>query len=42
MKFNIGKDILPHEYKGAVFNSESANRLRLINAVFSILFLSRK
>ena len=39
MNFNIGKDILPHEYKGAVFNSESANRLRLINVVFSVLFL---
>ena len=39
MKFNIGKDILPHEYKGAVFNSESANRLQIIKCVFSILFL---
>ncbi len=38
MKFNIGKDILPHEYKGSVFNSESANRLRLIKFVFMGLF----
>lgn len=38
MKFNIGQDILPHEYKGAIFNRDSAQRLRIVNIVFSILF----
>ena len=39
MKFNIGEDILPHEYKGAVFNRDSAERLRIVKIVFSLLFL---
>ena len=39
MRFNIGKDILPHEYKGAIFNHESADRLNWIKWVFSVLFV---
>ena len=39
MRFNIGKDILPHEYKGAIFNHESASRLQWIKWVFSALFV---
>ncbi|MBO7644688.1 MAG: penicillin-binding protein 2 [Alphaproteobacteria bacterium] len=39
MKFNIGKDILPHEYKGSVFNRDSAERLRIVGVVFSVVFL---
>ena len=38
MRFNIGKDILPHEYKGAIYNQESANRLRYIGYVFMFFF----
>ena len=38
MNFNIGKDILPHEYKGAVYNREGADRLRWIKICFSVLF----
>jgi len=38
MNFNIGKDILPHEYKGAIFNRDSANRLRTIKGIFFALF----
>nr|MBQ0091156.1 penicillin-binding protein 2 [Candidatus Enterousia merdequi] len=38
MRFNIGKDILPHEYKGEIYNRESANRLHIIKAVFVFLF----
>lgn len=38
MRFNIGKDILPHEYKGAVFNHESADRLRWVRFGFVLLF----
>ena len=38
MRFNIGKDILPHEYKGAVYNREGANRLFWIKRCFLILF----
>ena len=38
MNFNIGKDILPHEYKGAVFNRDSAERLHIIKIVFTLLF----
>ena len=37
MKFCIGKDILPHEYKGAVYNQDSAKRLRIVHFVFSLL-----
>ena len=39
MRFVIGKDILPHEYKGAVYNHESASRLRWVKSAFSILFV---
>lgn len=39
MRFNIGKDILPHEYKGAVYNHESASRLYWIRWAFSFLFV---
>ena len=39
MHFVIGKDILPHEYKGAVYNRESAARLRLIGKIFFVLFM---
>ena len=39
MRFNIGKDILPHEYKGAIFNHESADRLQWVKWVFSALFV---
>ena len=38
MRFDIGKDILPHEYKGEIYNRESASRLRLIKKVFFVLF----
>lgn len=39
MKFSVGKDILPHEYKGAIYNHESASRLRWIRGAFSFLFV---
>ena len=39
MRFNIGKDILPHEYKGAIYNQEGAARLRLIGKIFTVLFV---
>ena len=39
MRFNIGKDILPHEYKGAIFNHESAARLRWVKWAFSAMFV---
>lgn len=39
MRFVIGRDILPHEYKGAVFNHESADRLNWIKWAFSVLFV---
>ena len=39
MKFNVGKDILPHEYKGSIYNHESAARLRWIKWGFSALFV---
>lgn len=38
MRFNIGQDILPHEYKGEIYNRESAMRLRWIKICFTILF----
>ena len=38
MSFNIGQDVLPHEYKGAIYNRESANRLRWIKFAFVCLF----
>ena len=39
MNFNIGKDILPHEYKGEIYNRESAYRLRIIYRLFAAVFL---
>ena len=38
MRFNIGHDILPHEYKGEIYNRESAVRLRWIMVCFTVLF----
>ena len=38
MRFNIGQDILPHEYKGEIYNRESALRLRWIMVGFVCLF----
>ncbi len=38
MKFNIGKDILPHEYKGTVYNNDSVGRLRFLRSAFIIVF----
>lgn len=38
MKFNIGKDILPHEYKGAIYNQDSAKRLSVVLTVFGCVF----
>ena len=39
MRFVIGKDILPHEYKGSVYNHESASRLHWVKFAFSFLFV---
>ena len=39
MSFNIGQDVLPHEYKGAIYNRESAERLRWISKIFMIVCL---
>ena len=38
MRFNLGQDVLPHEYKGEIYNRESATRLRWIMAGFSVMF----
>ena len=38
MSFDIGYDVLPHEYKGAVYNRESANRLRWVKFGFVLMF----
>lgn len=38
MKFNIGRDILPHEYQGEIYHRESAMRLRWIMVGFTVLF----
>ena len=38
MRFNIGQDVLPHEYKGEIYNRESAVRLRWIMVGFTALF----
>ena len=38
MQFDIGHDILPHEYKGEIFHRESALRLRWVKTCFSVLF----
>ena len=37
--FDIGRDILPHEFKGAVYNRDSASRLRIIRGIFAFVFL---
>jgi len=39
MRFNIGQDILPHEYQGEIYHRESAVRLRWIMRVFVVLFI---
>ena len=39
MRFNIGNDILPHEYKGAVYNHECFGRLRFLRQFFAVVFL---
>ena len=38
MKFNIGHDILPHEYKGAIYNHECTGRLRFLRNFFVVMF----
>ncbi len=38
MKFNIGHDVLPHEYKGTVYNHDSVGRLRFLRAAFMFVF----
>lgn len=38
MRFNIGQDVLPHEYQGEIYHRESAVRLRWIMIVFTVLF----
>ena len=38
MNFNIGKDILPHEYKGTIYNRDSAKRLRVVKIFFTVMF----
>jgi len=39
MKFNIGFDILPHEYKGAIYNHACLGRLRFLRNFFAVVFL---
>jgi cell division protein FtsI (penicillin-binding protein 3) len=38
MRFDIGKDILPHEYKGEIYHRESATRLRWVFVAFATMF----
>ena len=38
MNFNIGKDILPHEYKGTIYNRDSAKRLGIVRIFFTVMF----
>lgn len=38
MKFNIGNDILPHEYKGAIYNHDCSVRLNFLRNLFAIVF----
>ena len=38
MRFNIGQDVLPHEYQCEIYHRESAVRLRWIMIVFTVLF----
>ena len=38
MNFNIGHDVLPHEYKGTVYNTDSVGRLRFLRVAFIVVF----
>lgn len=38
MRFNIGQDVLPHEYQGEIYHMESAVRLRWIMFCFTAMF----
>ena len=38
MRFNIGQDVLPHEYQGEIYHRESAVRLRWIMFGFTLMF----
>ena len=38
MRFDIGQDVLPHEYKGEIYHRESAMRLRWLMVGFTVLF----
>ena len=38
MRFNIGQDVLPHEYQGEIYHRESAVRLRWIMFCFTAMF----
>ncbi len=38
MKFDIGHDILPHEYKGTVYNNDCVGRLRFLRGAFIFVF----
>ena len=38
MRFNIGQDVLPHEYQGEIYHRESAGRLRWIMVGFTLMF----
>ena len=38
MSFNIGQDVLPHEYTGAIYNRIGAVRLKFILSVFAVVF----
>lgn len=38
MKFNIGYDVLPHEYKGIMYNRDSVGRLRFLRMAFMFVF----
>lgn len=38
MNFNIGKDILQHEYRDAVYNKQSANRLKVVRGLVVLAF----
>lgn len=39
MNFIVGKDVLPHEYSGCVYNSNSAKRLMVLKKVAFWLFI---
>ena len=38
MKFNVGHDVLPHEYKGTVYNHDSVGRLQFLRFAFAFVF----